>query len=233
MRTQLQRNKEEAIRNNKHPKDQLLRAGYAVCAYCGRNMIVRSSGRYMRYMCSAKNGDAYNTCPGGGPSVTASLLDEDIWSKVLVVLSSDLLVRALLNRIVENALHGEVSTKSLRERLEGFDGVLDGLSKRRKNLRRMQETANDEGEFEEIEGRIKEVTRQQQKTQANRDEVEAQLAAIAAARSDKILIVDVESMDELPAPLKNKLIPLDEEQTVSDDAQIPGATRHFCATCSN
>lgn len=59
----LQRNKQEATRNNRNPHDFLLRAGFARCGHCGYVMTAKSSGATGRYLCNGISGRR-DTCDG-------------------------------------------------------------------------------------------------------------------------------------------------------------------------
>jgi hypothetical protein len=72
---QLDRNKRESRRNNPNPEDTLLRAGYAVCGYCGYGLAVNRDKGRAEYRCSQtrksdKQGHSFN--------ISARLLDEAV-----------------------------------------------------------------------------------------------------------------------------------------------------------
>ncbi|HEV8192687.1 MAG TPA: zinc ribbon domain-containing protein [Ktedonobacterales bacterium] len=89
----------EAARSNKHPANQLLQAGFAFCGHCGKKMHVFSSKRgNHQYRCASRSGQVRTYCPGNGPIVAVRLPDEDIWRKVVVLLNTDAVALALLER---------------------------------------------------------------------------------------------------------------------------------------
>ena len=82
----LERNKVLSTRRNLHPEWSLLRAGYIICGHCGWAMNVSNpSSRSLssQYRCTAQrqHGPA---CPR--PSITASMVDPDVWRRVASVL---------------------------------------------------------------------------------------------------------------------------------------------------
>jgi site-specific DNA recombinase len=90
-------NKQESIRNNRHPEAALLRGGYAVCGYCGGHLQAithRTNGTF--YRCNQTNRDAHG-CPGF--SMQAHLLDAAIWQGVHERLLDPELIAAELKRL--------------------------------------------------------------------------------------------------------------------------------------
>jgi site-specific DNA recombinase len=90
-------NKEESIRNNRHPEAALLRGGYAVCGYCGGHLQAithRTNGT--SYRCNQTNRDAHG-CPGF--SMQAHLLDAAIWQGIHERLLDPELIAAELKRL--------------------------------------------------------------------------------------------------------------------------------------
>ena len=90
-------NKQESLRNNRHPEAALLRGGYAVCGYCGGNLQAithRTNGTF--YRCNQTNRDAYG-CPGF--SMQAHLLDTEIWQGVHERLLDPELIASELKRL--------------------------------------------------------------------------------------------------------------------------------------
>jgi site-specific DNA recombinase len=93
----LARNKIEASRNNRNPEATLLRAGIAVCGYCGCNLQAithRTNGTF--YRCGQTNRDAHG-CPGF--SIMASILDAAVWDGVRDRLLDRDLIRRELDRL--------------------------------------------------------------------------------------------------------------------------------------
>lgn len=169
---QMQRNKAEAARSSTHAGEHLLRAGFVYCGSCGRKMYAHTarSKRQIqyRYVCYSRFGRGH-TCDAGA-IVSAPMLDADIWQKVLIVLNTDAVARALIERRGGGA--GDPSTLAVLEaKLAGFDGTLEKLSKRRRVLRRQQTSAYDDAEYEELEAEIKQVSDRMRTLTQERDEV--------------------------------------------------------------
>jgi site-specific DNA recombinase len=90
-------NKQESIRNNRHPEAALLRGGYGVCGYCGGHLQAithRTNGTF--YRCNQTNRDAHG-CPGF--SMQAHLLDAEIWQGVKERLLDRRLIASEINRL--------------------------------------------------------------------------------------------------------------------------------------
>lgn len=179
---QFAHNTQEAIRNDRYAKDQLLRAGFARCAYCGRAMLARRNGKTMRYVCSSRYGNfgsAERYCPGRAPTVSVHILDTDIWNKVLVMIrTNDLL--AMFKRIARQDA-ADTILDALHARLEGFDAALAMISRRRQNLLYMEANAPDNDVFEELDGQVKACTEQLAKANVEREELALRIEQLVAA----------------------------------------------------
>ena len=80
----LVKNKAAATRNARNPESALLRGGYAVCGYCGRNMrVVPHKTRAEAYQCCAAQSLA---TPCRSHSITVADLDRAVWRNVRAVL---------------------------------------------------------------------------------------------------------------------------------------------------
>ncbi len=92
---QLQWNKEQAARRNKHPEAALCRAGIAKCGICGANMAYKrrydaaTHGGADMYRCM-KQGQLGNTCDNSVISVR--IIDEAVWQKCLELLAHPRLI---------------------------------------------------------------------------------------------------------------------------------------------
>lgn len=81
-------NKQEAARNLPNPEDFLLRAGHIFCGVCGTRMTCSASRGCKQYKCQ-------NGCKGR-VSISATMLDRELWSLVVRRLSQASEVRAEL-----------------------------------------------------------------------------------------------------------------------------------------
>ncbi len=157
-------------------------------------------------------------------------LDKDIWGKMLVTLSSGAMVNAALQRLAREVLAGEGSIETMRSRLAGYEGTIEGLNQRRRTLRRMQETADD-NEYDEIDARIKEVKKQLEKLTKERDSLEIEIATVAAAKAARTTIDKVTGQVTLelhgiqvPAPADGSL-PTQEQFKAATQAHLQSILR--------
>jgi site-specific DNA recombinase len=75
---QLDRNRAQSARRNKHASDYLLRAGFVVCPHCGRNMGTLAN-KTLRYRTSPAY-ERDHGCPQA--SIDAATLDREVWALV-------------------------------------------------------------------------------------------------------------------------------------------------------
>lgn len=79
----LKQNKQQAFEVKQAPEVALLRAGFAVCGYCGRMMqsMFIKANRHYRYFCASHRDTklARGLCAGGAYSVKTAFLDEVVW----------------------------------------------------------------------------------------------------------------------------------------------------------
>jgi putative FmdB family regulatory protein len=119
VRTKLHENKERSPRNTKHPDKALLRAGIAVCGYCGRPLVAswRKKGEYYRYICQARHA-LKDTCPAPREfSVDACELDKLVWDRFVTTITSP----EMMNKLYE-AYSANIDKFS-----GGIDNTLAGL----------------------------------------------------------------------------------------------------------
>lgn len=120
----LARGKSESVRNNHDPEAALLRAGFALCGYCGRAMSAANTGGHgTRYRCNQANRDRYG-CPGH--TIQAPVLDAAVWSRVAAVLSRPDIIAAEVAR-----LRRDDPTKA---DIEAVERRLADLTRKERNL---------------------------------------------------------------------------------------------------
>lgn len=119
----LAQNLRRATRNNPNPEDTLLRAGLARCGYCGASMKVtrlytrpgvngQGQDYYIRYSCSG----VYLIGKCKGCTITAHLLDDAAWEKVIEVVNDPLkLAEKILARKPKDPT--EEDRKNINEKL--------------------------------------------------------------------------------------------------------------------
>jgi site-specific DNA recombinase len=79
---QMQRNKQESVRNNRHAELALLRSGYAYCGHCGTLMSTAMKQGHMVYRCQRRLGYEYRpgkVCPGGAFHIQCAEVDGPVW----------------------------------------------------------------------------------------------------------------------------------------------------------
>jgi hypothetical protein len=96
----LQRNRQFSTRNNKQDELTLLRAGFAKCGNCGRNLSTRvlrrgPEGRYIYvyYRCSSHMNNASNKCIGCS-AMSAKTIDDAAWQKAVEIIRDPSIVDA-------------------------------------------------------------------------------------------------------------------------------------------
>jgi Recombinase zinc beta ribbon domain len=93
----LARNRSLSTRNNRDPEAALLRAGIAICDYCGKTMNALNRGKHgAHYECNPVNRDRYD-CPHF--TIQASILDLAVWAPVRSILTRPDIIAAELNRL--------------------------------------------------------------------------------------------------------------------------------------
>jgi site-specific DNA recombinase len=104
----LKRHKVEASRNFADPEGALLRNGFAVCGYCGRNMQAKyhkGNGHY-RYWCASERDVKAVSCPMGSRSFKAFALDELVWNWILAAFENPEVIREAFERWKSNQEEG-------------------------------------------------------------------------------------------------------------------------------
>ena len=96
----LQRNRKVAIRNNKQGELTLLRAGFAKCGNCGRNVSARiarigSKHEYIYYRCMAHMNLASHKCIGCS-DMNARTVDDAAWQKAVEIIRDPSIVDAAI-----------------------------------------------------------------------------------------------------------------------------------------
>jgi hypothetical protein len=125
----MQRNKQEATRNHKHPESFLLRGGFVRCPECGG--VVRSSyasdghgGERARYVINDPH--AHPGCTRC--AIAAQILDDAVWKKV----------RALIMRkgVVEREVEGRLTSDPTAASRATVDRLIADTMRKRDNLTR-------------------------------------------------------------------------------------------------
>ncbi len=158
---QISTNRQESIRNNKHPDELgLLRAGYIFCGICGGRMNVKypseaelRNGASSRYKCQKKDG-------GEGiehnhrVQIHTKLIDNLAKEKIAEALQHPELVRAKVEEL-RNAIKKKVDTTAIEE-------TLANIKRKIKNLQDLAEDVSDKEEMANLKVRIKELSKHKQ-----------------------------------------------------------------------
>jgi hypothetical protein len=150
-----------------------------------------------RYECMGNNVAKKHTCETGA-TISAPMLDADIWGKVLVVLNTDAVAWALLAR--SGGVGDPAMLAELQDRLTGYDGTLEKMGKRRRMLRRQQANAYDDNEYDELEADIKQVSDRLRTLTQERDEVAETVERLTANAATVAPLIERVLLHTRPAP---------------------------------
>jgi DNA invertase Pin-like site-specific DNA recombinase len=176
---QLERNKQDSIRNNHHDHESLglLRSGLARCGICKRALIVnhriRKHNSKDDYYCYINRGIEQFQLHH---SVTISmrLLDEKAWEFAIPYIKNPLLVR---NRV--NDLRKEAKKDTHTAEIEG---ALAKIKKEISNLYKLAKAATDEDVLNDLAGMLKQLEKQKHEAECmlynaeEEEEINAELA---------------------------------------------------------
>lgn len=133
VQAKLVRNKAEALRNNQHPEQFLLRGGFARCGYYGRALTalvqkkrLKPDYAYPMYLTN-NNVDTHRAC-GKRFTIGAEALDSAVWEDVKAILRQPEIIRRELER-----RRGNDPTAENRESVER---ALEEVSRQQVNLTR-------------------------------------------------------------------------------------------------
>lgn len=162
----LARNKSESTRNNRDPEAALLRAGYAVCGYCGHPLsAVNARGHGTLYRCNSANQTRYG-CPYFG--IQSAILDAAVWSKIEAVLTRPDIIATEVERLRKD--------DPTRADIETIERMLAGLTRKERNLMNRLADADDADLGDLITADLKGIAAQKRQLQDERRAVELQRA---------------------------------------------------------
>lgn len=158
VQARLEKNKREATRNNKNPRESLLRSGFAKCGYCGGNVHFRRQidkcgpGKDLRlYTCT--RGNRFGTCKGC--SIAVHTLDSAAWQHALEIIRDPSQVDKRIN-----ALQSDDPTKDRRKSIKS---KLASIREQQNVLReRLVQLKLDKGTEEFINQRLNELAKEEQ-----------------------------------------------------------------------
>lgn len=156
----LERNKEEASRNNKWPKDVLLRAGHVRCGVCKAKLRVKNvhgshngTLRLNRYMCDKQVG-----VPKHAVNIGAKTLDEAAWEFAMQYVIDPSLIRTKIEELRAQAkVH--IDTESVER-------IIAGIKKKLKNLCTLAQDATDDDTLDSLKALMHDLERQKHEAEA-------------------------------------------------------------------
>jgi hypothetical protein len=161
----LARNKEEASRNNKHPEEGLLRAGFIKCSTCGGNMnFTMGSSHVFVYRCpKAIKTVSTNRCTNKA-AVRVKEIDTDVWERLMAVLQDpEYIEQEMMPLFNENTRRDAI--KALARRVKELDAEEE-------NLIRLARKMADEAGSDRIATELELVAKEKQGAQAELKQTE-------------------------------------------------------------
>jgi len=198
----LQRNKREASRNFADPEGALLRNGFAICGYCGRNMQAKyhkGNGHY-RYWCASERDVKSVACPMGSRSFKAETLDTLVWDWVLAAFERPEIVRSAFEEWKQQQAEGRTFEydrldsikEALTEAENEWQNCLNSAAQSKDERTRARFTVMADKAGEQVSQYLAEyerLARVLQKADVQLDQVE-NLIALGSQARDKLLTAD-------------------------------------------
>ncbi len=166
----LEANKLRAVRNNGNPEATLLRGGFARCGYCGSPLATkrdRGNGTHF-YRCAGTAADRYG-CPGF--SITAPVLDEAVWSRVVGVLRDPEIIAGEVTRLGDH--------QAATANLDGLDRRIAELVKRKAKVARVVSTLEDDDAAAPLAHELRSLAGQTRQLEGERDRLVEQAETTA------------------------------------------------------
>lgn len=159
--SRLAMNRQFSPRNNKHPEDALLRAGFVRCAHCGWAMRVHhrdSTGQSPRYCCSCYRRGG---CPR--PVITATILDHAVWEKLTDILRHPQIIAAEVSQHRERG--------GLEHDLAGVTARLTGIASKQERIVKAIGSIADDAAAEPLYEELKTLAASKIAAEKERDEL--------------------------------------------------------------
>lgn len=168
--SRLQRNKVESTRRNKTPELALLRAGFAICAYCGRVMAIENAApstphRNPTYRCLSRRKDGLN-CQQ--PSLSSARVDEAVWAGARYVLTHP--------EVIGLALAQHRDDGGWERELDAVEKRLQGVVSKQKSVVASIEALDDDDAAAPLRDRLKELAASKKGVEAERDALRRRVA---------------------------------------------------------
>ncbi len=190
-------NKQDSLRNNKAPKEELgmLRAGFARCGICGRALCVNHRDRVKnpsakpQYFCRQKTGQD-DLVHRHWTTIMVYILDAAAWEKALEVIRNPSWVRA---RVAE-----------LREQnkpvvnVEDVEATIENIRKQMHNLYKFAQLATDDETIETLGAMMNDLERQKREAEGKLLDMEGDAEEREAVEAE---IVKFEKWVEQVQPL--------------------------------
>ena len=158
-------NKQDSLRNNKHPQDLgILRAGFVYCGICGRRLSVKhhnptptNARRKPEYVCQTRTGKQELTV-NHFTGISVHILDQAAWQKALEVIADPAQVRARV------AALREANTPQIDE--ESIHATITAIKRQLQNLYALAQAATDDETIENIKGLMLNLEKQKHAAEA-------------------------------------------------------------------
>lgn len=178
VQTVLARNKQLASRRTMDPEAILLRGGFAVCGWCGRNLQPRLDHRiYYRYYCGSVHQVESNRCPNGYWSVKAEDLDYLVWNWVVRAFEKPEIIRAAFERWKANQEDGRTFEY---DRLDSIQTALTNATNRWCNCLKSAAGASDETTRAQFTHMADEAAKEMKESQKDYDQLASVLSRTEA-----------------------------------------------------
>jgi site-specific DNA recombinase len=157
VKSRLTLNKAQAQRNNHHPEDTLLRNGFAICGYCGNNLVA-THARGAGYAC-LQNG------PGKALYISARILDTHVWQIAQNILTNPKIIAEQLKTMKQDPI-----AASLVE----LDRQIADLTKRQANTARGLALLETDEARKPVIAELNRLATQKSALEADREELQRQ-----------------------------------------------------------
>jgi hypothetical protein len=182
---QLEWNKQDSLRNNKHPQNLgILRAGFAFCGICQRRLHVAyhppsaaGSPEKPKYECRRREGTD-DICCNHNTRISLHILDTAAWQKALEIIRQPELVRVRVATLREEN-KPVVNTEDIAETIEN-------IKRKMANLYQLAMDATSDDTIETLKGLLHNLEKQKREAEA--------------------MLYDIEEDDEERAELEEEIV---------------------------
>ncbi|MDP9369421.1 MAG: recombinase family protein [Chloroflexota bacterium] len=186
----LQRNREQAVRNNPHPEATLLRGGYARCGYCGTALSVMTKQGLTFYRHGTRQRDRHG-CPS--IRIKADRLDGETWGRIAAILTQPEIIAAQVASLR--------AADPAAVDLVVIDRQIEGVKRKQSNLVKRLALIDDEDTAAVVAAEVNTLASQRKQLQVEREAVEARSAGWRATQ---------DQLDSLEAWCRRVAVNLDE-----------------------